>query len=91
MGDPRHQLPDNPWNCESQCWIQLEVKAGGLKWATADGFSYKPECADGTLWEDLTCAGKHVEQHFVPILLGPLPARKVETKNPKQLAISIQS
>ena len=52
----------NPLNCDSSlCWLKQEVETGCVRWVEEKvgisgvpvGFVYKPNCADGTNWDDI--------------------------------------
>ncbi len=62
---------DNPWNCQSLCWLQEEMKAGEVKFWVSGGHTYKPLCADGTNWNELNC-GKYVRCPFHRVAVGHL-------------------
>lgn len=61
---PDRKETDNPWDCQSLCWLQEEVKAGRVTFIETRYGTHKPLCADGTKWEGLVC-GK-----FFAILLA---------------------
>ena len=70
-------ISGNPLNCDSNlCWLKQEVDAGCIKWMNETeenqrlpvGHVYKPSCADGTNWNDITwdCdKGTKFKKHFM--------------------------
>ena len=66
MSMPKPMLLDisgNRVNCGSNlCWLKQEVEAGSIKWTVQQspangitaGHVFKPTCADGTNWDDIT-------------------------------------
>lgn len=60
---PEKKETDNPWDCQSLCWLQEEMKAGKVKfWRTTAG-TFEPLCADGRRWDDLVC-GEYFDKHL---------------------------
>ena len=56
-------ISENPLICDSSlCWLRQEVETGCIKWLQETeenqrlpvGHVYKPTCADGTNWENIT-------------------------------------
>ena len=56
-------ISENPLICGSDlCWLRQEVETGSIKWPNqteenqtiSNGHVYKPTCADGRNWDDIT-------------------------------------
>ena len=52
LGEPEYRQPkDIPLKCDAElCWLKQEEQQGTIRTA-----SYKPRCADGTLWNSWDC------------------------------------
>ena len=55
MSDPFFLGGDNPWNCDTLCWLKREEMAGNITWLTVIEESYQPQCAGDVTWENLQC------------------------------------
>ena len=69
-------ISGNPLKCDSDlCWLRQEVETGTIKWLQETeenqtfpvGHVFKPTCADGTIWDDITwnCGEGKIKITFV--------------------------
>ena len=56
----------NPLKCDPRlCWLHQEEAAGTITWPSINGTILKPNCSDGTDWDEITWNCKYGKHHLL--------------------------